>query len=153
MSRRLDQLDKYPELKSFYLIMDNALIHPYEEIDNLIIREVTDVFISLSTHLAWILSNSFGLLLRTEWSIVDLKKPTDWIVFGKLIDFSLEKLDSKNPLIEFLNPPTGAVRTVKGNSSKKDHVFFYQSARRWNILVLILNLIYVFALYVWYNQG
>lgn len=28
----LDQLDKYPELKGFYLVMDNAPIHNHEEI-------------------------------------------------------------------------------------------------------------------------
>ncbi|KAI8967064.1 hypothetical protein BDF20DRAFT_917870 [Mycotypha africana] len=32
----LDQLDKYPELKGFYLVMDNAHIHNHEDIERLI---------------------------------------------------------------------------------------------------------------------
>ncbi|KAG1473861.1 hypothetical protein G6F56_000704 [Rhizopus delemar] len=32
----IDQLDKYPELKGFYLVMDNASIHNHEDIEHLI---------------------------------------------------------------------------------------------------------------------
>lgn len=36
LSGTLDHLDKYPELKGFYLVMDNAPIHNHEEIETLV---------------------------------------------------------------------------------------------------------------------
>lgn len=32
----IDQLNRFPELKGFYLVMDNAPIHTHEDIDNLV---------------------------------------------------------------------------------------------------------------------
>lgn len=75
LNRRLDQLDKYPELKSFTRLWIMPLSIHLKKLTIWLFREVTDLFISLSTALAWILSNSFGLLLRTEWSVVDLRNP------------------------------------------------------------------------------
>jgi hypothetical protein len=48
LSGTLDQPDKYSELKSFYLAMNNARIHTHKKLAISLLVETTNAYISLT---------------------------------------------------------------------------------------------------------
>ncbi|KAG0184917.1 hypothetical protein DFQ28_010231 [Apophysomyces sp. BC1034] len=62
LQKTMNFMDQYPEMKGFYIVMDNAPIHTADDIDEMIQREDTEAFTSPPPiHLSSILSRIFGL--------------------------------------------------------------------------------------------
>lgn len=99
ISKTLDDMDKFPEMRNFYIVRDNSLIHTSESITSLIeIRHYTAIDLPLVNCQECSQAKCFSRIRRFKTSISETSESVSTKTLYKLLIVPLTM--SKNALIE-----------------------------------------------------